>query len=105
MKKSCVIVNVARGPIINEKDCILCFKKKNIGGAIIDTWWKYPEVSNKENFKPSRFNFGKLNNVAMTPHLSALSSNLLERRIKVISKNILALEKNKKLVNIVYEVK
>ena len=105
MKKNCVLVNVARGPIINEKDLYNALKNNLIGGAIIDTWWRYPEIADKENFKPSIFNFGKLKNIVMTPHLSALSSNLLERRIKVISQNILALKKNKKLVNIVYEAK
>ncbi len=105
MKKNCVIVNVARGPIVNEQDLYNALKNNLIGGAIIDTWWRYPEIKNKENFKPSRFDFGKLKNIVMTPHLSALSSNLLERRIKVISKNILALKRNKKLMNIVYEAK
>ena len=31
--------------------------------------------------------------------------NLLERRINVISKNIMALKKNKKLINVVHETK
>ena len=105
MNKNCVIVNIARGPIINESDLYYALKNKLIGGAVIDTWYRYPGQSDKENFKPSRFNFGKLDNIVMTPHLSALSSNLLERRINVISKNIMALKKNKKLINVVHEAK
>ena len=105
MNKNCVIVNVARGPIINESDLYYALKNKLIGGAVIDTWYKYPGQSDKENFKPSRFNFGELENIVMTSHLSALSSNLLERRINVISKNIMALKKNKKLRNVVHETK
>ena len=105
MNKNCVIINVARGPIVNEKDLYIALKNKLIGGAIIDTWYRYPEKKDKKSFKPSRFNFGVLKNIVMTPHLSALSSNLLERRIKVISQNIIALKKNKKLINIVHEAK
>ena len=105
MNKNCVIINVARGPIVNEKDLYIALKNKLIGGAIIDTWYRYPEKKDKKSFKPSRFNFGVLKNIVMTPHLSALSSNLLERRIKVISQNIIALKKNKKLINIVHESK
>ena len=37
----------------------------------------------------------------MTPHLSALTESLLERRIKIISKNIVAIRENKKLINVV----
>ena len=88
-----------------ESDLYYALKNKLIGGAVIDTWYRYPGQSDKENFKPSRFNFGNLDNIVMTPHLSALSSNLLERRINVISKNIMALKKNKKLINVVHETK
>ncbi len=105
MKNTCVIVNVARGPIVNEKDLYTALKKNLIGGAIIDTWYKYPESKSKECFKPSRFNFGKLNNIVMTPHLSAISYNLLERRVKLISRNITALNENKKLINVIHNEK
>ena len=42
MNKNCVLVNVARGPIVNEKDLYFALRKKLIRGAIIDTWYKYP---------------------------------------------------------------
>ncbi len=105
MKNTCVIINVARGPIINENDLYYCLKNSLIGGAVLDTWYKYPESNEMRYFKPSKFNFGKLKNVIMTPHLSALSQNLLERRIRVISNNISALKNKKKLTNVIYTEK
>ena len=42
MKKTAVIVNIARGEIIKEKDLYDSLKNKQLGGAIIDTWYKYP---------------------------------------------------------------
>ena len=42
MRKNSVIINVARGGIINEKDLYLALKNKEIAGAIIDTWFNYP---------------------------------------------------------------
>ena len=102
MNKKSVIVNIARGPIVNEKDLYLSLKNNIIGGAIIDTWYKYPEKDNYRYFKPSKYNFAKLNNIVMTPHLSALTESLLERRIKIISKNIMAIKENKKLINVVH---
>ncbi len=102
INKKCVIVNVARGPIINEKDLYQALKQKKIAGAILDAWYNYPSTKNKNCFSPSKYDFNKLKNVLMTPHLSALSQNLIERRIKVILQNIESLEKGKKLKNIIY---
>ena len=102
MKKNSVIVNIARGPIVNEKDLYFSLKNSTIGGAIIDTWYKYPEKDNSKYFKPSKYDFAKLKNIIMTPHLSALTESLLERRIKIISKNIKAIRENKKLINVVH---
>ena len=93
MNKKSVIVNIARGPIVNEKDLYFSLKNNIIGGAIIDTWYKYPEQDNNEYFKPSKYDFTKLKNIIMTPHLSALTESLLERRIKIISKNIKAIKR------------
>ncbi len=101
MNKNCVLVNVARGPIVNEKDLYFALRKKYIKGAIIDTWYKYPEKKNLKYFKPSKFDFSKLKNIIMTPHLSALTKNLLERRVKIITKNIIAIKNNKKPINVV----
>ena len=49
MKKSAVIINIARGDIINEKDFYLALKNNIIGGGIIDTWYKYPINKDKKS--------------------------------------------------------
>ena len=69
MKKNSVIVNIARGPIVNEKDLYFSLKNNIIGGAIIDTWYKYPEKDNNKYFKPSKYDFAKLKNIIMTPFI------------------------------------
>ncbi len=101
LKSSAVIVNIARGPILNEKALYSALTKRKIGGAIIDTWYKYPNNHNKTKFSPSKYNFAKFKNVIMTPHLSCLSSKMLERRINVIRNNIIALNKGMKLRNLI----
>ncbi len=99
MKKTAVIINIARGDIINEKDFYLALKNNIIGGGIIDTWYRYPINKNKIKFKPSKYNFHSLNNVVMTPHISAWSKNMIIRRSKIIKKNIENLFNGKKLLN------
>jgi len=101
MKKSAVIINIARGGIINEKDLYYALKKNLIGGSIIDTWFKYPTNKEQNGFKPSRYNFNKMNNVIMSPHISAWSEGMIKRRSKVISENINKLYFKKKLTNII----
>ena len=99
MKKTAVIINIARGAIINEKDLYTVLNKKKIGGAIIDTWFKYPSDKSNKGFKPSTYSFNKLNNVVMTPHISAWSEEMIMRRCAVISNNIERLYFKKKLKN------
>ena len=63
MKKDAVIINIARGGIINERDLYDALKKRSIGGAIIDTWFKYPQSKEQSSFRPSNFSFNKMKNV------------------------------------------
>ena len=99
MKKDAVIINIARGGIINEKDLYDALKKRSIGGAIIDTWFKYPQSKEQNGFRPSNFSFNKMKNVIMSPHISAWSENMIERRSRVISDNINRLYNKKGLIN------
>ena len=99
MKRTGVIVNIARGDIINEKDFYLALKNNIIGGGIIDTWYKYPINKDTTRFKPSAYNYHTLKNIIMTPHISAWSENMIIRRSTVIKKNIENLYHGKKLFN------
>ena len=98
MKKTAVLINVARGEIINEKDLYNALKLKHIGGAVVDTWYKYPNTTSIK-FNPSKYDFHKLKNIVMTPHVSAWSKNMIVRRAKLIKLNIENLYNKKKLIN------
>ncbi len=82
-----VIINIARGELIDEEDLYQACKEKIIGGAIIDTWYKYP-LSRNDKQAPSDFNFRLLDNVMMTPHSSAWTERLIERRCEAIAHNL-----------------
>lgn len=75
MKDSAVIINCARGAVINEKDLYDALVNHKIGGACID-------VYSKEPAKKEEFPFIELENVICTPHLGA-STN--EAQINVAS--------------------
>jgi phosphoglycerate dehydrogenase-like enzyme len=87
MKSNAVLINVGRGKTINEEALYQTLKTKKIAGAIIDTWYQYPTSETPEIY-PSLFPFQELDNIVMTPHMSAWTHGTLHRRQKVIAENL-----------------
>ena len=87
MKPEATIVNVGCGPVIDEKALYTALAEKQIGGAIIDTWYVYPDGSNP-NPHPSAYPFHKLDNVVMTPHMSGWTHGTVNRRRHAMAENI-----------------
>jgi phosphoglycerate dehydrogenase-like enzyme len=102
MKSTAVIINVARGALIDEEALYAACRDRRIGGAIIDTWYRYP-ANKTEQCQPSRFPFHQLDNVIMTPHASAWTDRLAPRRNRVIAENLDRLARNEPLINVVRE--
>lgn len=100
MKSSAVIVNVARGALIDEAALFTACKEHRIGGAIIDTWYRYPAQGSDQG-EPSRMPFRDLENVIMTPHASAWTEGLRPRRCRMIAQNLDRLARGDPLLNVV----
>ena len=79
---SCVLVNVARGAIIDEEALYHAVSERRIAAAGIDVWYRYPlNPDERENTPPSRFPFHELDNVVMSPHRGgAYRTEELERQ-------------------------
>jgi phosphoglycerate dehydrogenase-like enzyme len=73
MKPSSVLINVARGGIVNENDLYQALKEKVIRAAAID-------VSEEEPMKTSNMLYG-LKNILISPHIAWTS---YQSRIKLI---------------------
>ena len=79
MKESAYIINVARGEVIDEDALFEALSKKQIAGAAIDTWYRYPtDIVNAEPdpdrggaYQGSKYDFNSLDNVLLTPHMAA----------------------------------
>ncbi len=98
MQPHAVLINVARGPIVDEDVLFHALKSRKIGGAALDTWYHYPTPDNRD-IKPSRHPFETLDNVVMTPHCSGWTEGLIGRRFSVIVDNIDRLMDGRDLVN------
>jgi phosphoglycerate dehydrogenase-like enzyme len=103
MKNNALLINVARGRIVDEQALYQALRDHVIGGALLDTWYRYPfEPGNDETVPPSQFPFHELDNVYMTPHCSAWTRQLLDRRWLSVAANLDRLARGEPLRNIIH---
>jgi phosphoglycerate dehydrogenase-like enzyme len=100
MRPNAIILNVGRGPVIDEQALFDALSKRRIGGAVIDTWYRYP-TPGKPRTQPGRLAFNALTNLVMTPHMSGWTSGTVRRRQETIAQNIGRLARNETLLNVV----
>ncbi|MEZ4652080.1 MAG: NAD(P)-dependent oxidoreductase [Candidatus Eisenbacteria bacterium] len=64
-----LLVNIGRGPIVDEAALFAALKDGRLGGAGIDVWYRYPKSEDEvRNTFPSEFPFHELDNVVLSPH-------------------------------------
>ncbi|MFQ5958315.1 MAG: 2-hydroxyacid dehydrogenase [Alphaproteobacteria bacterium] len=100
MKAGGVLINVARGAVVDEDALYEACRDRTIGGAVIDVWYNYPEAGSTSPVFPSKHPFHELDNVYMTPHAAAWTEGLHERRWSVIAENLDRLAKGEPLLNL-----
>lgn len=84
MKDGVLLINTARGELINEADLFDALKNRKIKAAGLD-------VFTQEPYKPtSGKDFRKLENVVLTPHCGSNTSEASSRMAELVVKNILA---------------
>jgi len=80
MKKTSIVVNTARGGIINEASLVNALQNKKILGAGLDVFEKEPPDANHPLFN--------LNNVILSPHNAALTIECRKRMAVESAENI-----------------
>ena len=100
-KPGAVLVNVSRGEIVEESALFESLREGRLGGAVLDVWYHYPGAGEPQP-RPARLPFWELDNVLMTPHASAWSHGLLERRWSLIADNLRAFARGDSLRNVVH---
>jgi phosphoglycerate dehydrogenase-like enzyme len=100
MKPTGVILNVARGPVIDEDALYRALVDGTIAGAVLDTWYQYPDAD-RPDMPPSRHPFQELKNIVMTPHLSGWTTGQQVRRWAKTIENLEAVLEARPLINVV----
>ena len=101
MRPSTVVINVGRGPVIDEDALYDALTSRRIAGAVIDTWYVYPPAGQFSQTPPGRRPFQELDNITMTPHMSGWTSGMVLRRRDTIVANVKNLAAGRPLLNAV----
>ncbi len=100
MKDSAVLVNVARGRVVQERALYAHLRSNPEFRAAFDVWWTYP--SGKEG-RPYAQPFQDLENFIATPHVAGHVSGHREAMMRLAIDNIDRFYKGKPLMNRVIE--
>jgi phosphoglycerate dehydrogenase-like enzyme len=95
MKESAVLINIARGAVIDEKALADHLQNEKIRMAILDVFSEEP--------LPASSPFWQLKNCLVTPHISGRSPLYMERALEIFYRNLAAYDKETKadMVNII----
>jgi phosphoglycerate dehydrogenase-like enzyme len=80
MKPTAILVNVARGTLIDEQALVECLQCQAIAGAALDVTAHEP--------LPPESPLWTLDNVFLTPHISSVSEHLWERQTELLMDNL-----------------
>jgi glyoxylate reductase len=79
MKPNCIVVNTARGPVIDEKALVRALREKKIAGDGLDVFEHEPEI------EPELL---RLENVVLAPHISSASRETRLRMCMMAAENL-----------------
>lgn len=93
MKAESYLINVGRGPLVDENALIETLREIRIAGAALDVFTEEP--------LPPESPFWSLENVLITPHTAAVTDRLWERHYKLIAENLTRFLEGKPLLNLI----
>jgi phosphoglycerate dehydrogenase-like enzyme len=80
MKPSAYLINVGRGPHVDQAALIEALRTRQIAGAALDVFDREP--------LPSDSPLWNLDNLLITPHTAGLTSKLWQRHYELFSENL-----------------
>ncbi len=88
MKKDAILINTARGPVIDNEALAKALDNEKIAGAGIDVFDMEPPI-------PKNYPLLNAKNTVLTPHVAFLSDEAMERRAKIAFDNTISYLKGK----------
>jgi phosphoglycerate dehydrogenase-like enzyme len=93
MKPDSCLINVGRGPLVDESALADALREKKIGGAALDVFAKEPLAADSPLWS--------VPNLLITPHTAALTERLWERHYALFSENLRRYQDGRPLLAVV----
>ena len=81
MSPQAILINTARGPVVDQNALYNALKKGQIAGAAIDVYDQEPPL-------PANFELFNAPNLLMLPHIGYATKEAFEMRLEIVVKNI-----------------
>jgi phosphoglycerate dehydrogenase-like enzyme len=95
-----VLVNVGRGPVVDEAALFQALRDRRLYAAGLDVWYNYPpDEASRSHTPPSRYPFHELDNVVMSPHRAGGSTETERLRVAHLAEMLNAAARGEPLPN------
>jgi phosphoglycerate dehydrogenase-like enzyme len=94
-----IVVNVSRGPVIDEDALYAALVAGKVGAAGLDVWWNYPEPDMRDCTYPASRPFHELENVVMSPHRAGSTDRTEELRMEHLAALLNAAARGQEIPN------
>lgn len=86
MPKGSILVNVGRGPIVNQYALYEALKTGHLRAAGSDVWYNYPDSKEaRSNTPPADVPFGELDNFVLSPHRGGIVEEVESQRMRALA--------------------
>jgi phosphoglycerate dehydrogenase-like enzyme len=95
-----VLVNVGRGPIVDEAALYFALRDRALHAAGLDVWYNYPPAETaRSQTSPSAYPFHELDNVVMSPHRGGASTETETLRVTCLAELLNAAARGEPMPN------
>jgi len=95
-----ILVNVGRGPVVDEAALYQALREGHLHGAGLDVWYNYPaDEDGRSHTPPSAYPFHELDNVVMSPHRAGYYNEREKKRMEHLAKLLNAAARGEPMPN------
>jgi phosphoglycerate dehydrogenase-like enzyme len=100
MPKGSILINVGRGPIVNQYALYDALVEGHLRAAGSDVWYNYPKSKEERvNTPPANLPFGKLENFVLSPHRGGMVEEVEQQRAEALAKLLNSANRGEEIPN------
>lgn len=102
LPENAVLVNVSRGPIVDQKALYQVLSQGKLFGAGLDVWYNYPDAPEKrDDTSPADYPFQEMDQVVLSPHRGGKSPHVETLRMTALAESLNAAVRGEAVPNAV----